>query len=187
MQYLQSLLWAMFGDIIVSWNQGIKRSSSDTNISTEKCINSTSICHVLMTSFDTSFDSKDMLLRPWLFHDDQLTSGHLDGGTFSSFFKDRIYIRHALMIFQMWNDAWNKLQFKICHTARGSVAYLDKHSTLDPVMVSAVISIPTVGNFLKLFKPPDVNFGLKCKCMWSYREKLVCGNHKALRWPFPEH
>ena len=44
------------------------------------------------------------------------------------------------------------------------MAYLDKHSTLDPVMVSVVSSIPTGGNFLNFFKPLDVNFGLKCKC-----------------------
>ena len=68
------------------------------------------------------------------------------------------------MIFQMWNGAWNKLQFEVCHVAHGSVAYLDKHSTLDPVMVSVVNSNPTGGNFLNFFKPLDVNFGLKCKC-----------------------
>ena len=44
------------------------------------------------------------------------------------------------------------------------MAYLDKHSTLDPVMVSVVSSIPTGGKFLKLLKYFDVNFGLKCKC-----------------------
>ena len=44
------------------------------------------------------------------------------------------------------------------------MAYLDKHSTLDPVMVSVVSSNPTGGNFLKFFKPLDVNFSLKCKC-----------------------
>ena len=68
------------------------------------------------------------------------------------------------MIFQMWNGAWNKLQFKVCQVAHGSVAHLDKHSTLDPVMVSVVSSIPARGNFLKFFKPLDKNFGLKCKC-----------------------
>ena len=47
--------------------------------------------------------------------------------------------------------------------AHGSVAYLDKHSTLDPVMVSVVSSNPTEGNFLKFFKPLDANFGFKCK------------------------
>ena len=41
---------------------------------------------------------------------------------------------------------------------------MHKHSTLDPVMVSIVSSAPTGGNFLKFFKPLDVNFGLKCKC-----------------------
>ena len=66
--------------------------------------------------------------------------------------------------FQMWNGAWNKLQFKVCQVAHGSVAYLDKHSTLDPVMVSVVSSNPTGGNFLKFFKLLDVNSGLKCKC-----------------------
>ena len=43
------------------------------------------------------------------------------------------------------------------------MAYLDKHSTLDPVMVSVVRSIPARGNLLKFFKPLDVSFGLKCK------------------------
>ena len=57
------------------------------------------------------------------------------------------------MIFHIWNSAWNKLQFKVCQLARGSVAYLDKHSTLDPVMVSVVSSNPleaTFWNFLNL-------------------------------------
>ena len=46
-----------------------------------------------------------------------------------------------------------------------SVAYLDKHSTLDTVMVSVVGSIPTGGNFLlKPFETLNVNSGLKCKC-----------------------
>ena len=62
------------------------------------------------------------------------------------------------MIFQMCNGAWNKLQFKDCQAAQVSVAYLDKHSTLDPVMVTVVSSIPTGGNFLKFFKPLDVYF-----------------------------
>ena len=62
----------------------------------------------------------------------------------------------------MWNGALNKLQLKICQT-HVSVAYLDKHSSLDPVMVSVVSSILTGGNFLlKIFKPLDVNSGLKC-------------------------
>ena len=47
------------------------------------------------------------------------------------------------MIFQMWNDAWNKLQFKVSQVAQASVVSLDKHSTLDPVMVSVVSSIPS--------------------------------------------
>ena len=55
-------------------------------------------------------------------------------------------------------------QNKVCEVVHASVAYLDKHSTLDPVMVSLVSLIPTGGNFLKFFKPFDVNFGLKCKC-----------------------
>ena len=70
------------------------------------------------------------------------------------------------MIFQMWNGAWNKLQFNVCQVAQAFVAYLDKHSTFDPVMVSVVSSIPVEeGNFLlKFFEPLDVNSGLKCKC-----------------------
>ena len=77
------------------------------------------------------------------------------------------------MIFQMWNGAWNKLQFKVCQIAHGSVAYLDKHSTLDPVMVSVVSSNPTEGNFLKFFKPLDVNFGLKCKCDLTVKNSIL--------------
>ena len=65
----------------------------------------------------------------------------------------------------MWNSEWNKLQFKVCQVAHASVAYVDKHSTLDLVMVSVVSSIPTGGNFLlNFFVPLDVNSGLKCKC-----------------------
>ena len=57
------------------------------------------------------------------------------------------------------------MQFKVCQVAHISLAYLDKHSTLDPVMVSVVTSIPTGGNFLlKFFKSLDVDSGLKCKC-----------------------
>ena len=48
--------------------------------------------------------------------------------------------------------------------AQVSVAYLDKHSTLDPVMVSVVSSIPRGKFLLKLFEILDVNSGLKCKC-----------------------
>ena len=44
---------------------------------------------------------------------------------------------------------------KVCEVADVSVAYLDKHSTSDPVMVSFVGSIPSEGNFfLKLFETP---------------------------------
>ena len=42
------------------------------------------------------------------------------------------------MIFQMWNGPWNKQT----QVAQASVAYLDKHSTLDPLMISAMSSIP---------------------------------------------
>ena len=54
------------------------------------------------------------------------------------------------------------------------MAYLDKHSTLDLVMVSIVSSIPSGGrqHFANFLKPLDVNSGLKCKCD-PYREKLV--------------
>ena len=55
------------------------------------------------------------------------------------------------MIFQMWSGAWNKLQFKVCEEAHGSVAYLDMHSTLDLVMVSVVSSNRTGGNFFEIF------------------------------------
>ena len=47
--------------------------------------------------------------------------------------------------------------------ADACLAYLDKHLTLDPVMVSVVSSIPTIANFLKFFKCLNVYFGLKCK------------------------
>ena len=50
--------------------------------------------------------------------------------------------------------------------------YLDKHSTLDPVMVSVVSSIPIGGNILN-FKPLDVNFGLKCKFDLILKKSLV--------------
>ena len=50
------------------------------------------------------------------------------------------------MIFQMWNGAWNKLQFKVCQAVQAYVAYLDNRSTLDPVMVSVVSSIPSEGS-----------------------------------------
>ena len=76
------------------------------------------------------------------------------------------------MIFQMWST-WNKLQFKVCQLAHGSVTYLNKHSTLDSVMVSVVSSIPARGNLLKFFKPLDVNFGLKCKCDLIVKNSIV--------------
>ena len=41
-------------------------------------------------------------------------------------------------------------------SAHVSVAYLDKHSTLDPVMVSVVGSDPTGGNFLLDFLKPSM-------------------------------
>ena len=46
------------------------------------------------------------------------------------------------------------------------MAYLDKHSTLDLVMVSVASSNPSEGRqlFAEFFKPLDVNSGLKCKC-----------------------
>ena len=69
-----------------------------------------------------------------------------------------------------------KLQFEVCQIAHGSVAYLDKHSTLDPVMVSVVSSNPTGSNLLNFFKSLDVYFGLKCKC------DLIMKNSIALQW-----
>ena len=38
--------------------------------------------------------------------------------------------------------------FKVCQVAQAAVAYLDKHSTLDPVIVSVVSSIPSGGRQL---------------------------------------
>ena len=67
------------------------------------------------------------------------------------------------MIFKIWKGAWNKLQFKICQAAQASVAYLDKHSTLDLVMVSVVSSIPSAGRRLvtEHFQTFWCNFKLK--------------------------
>ena len=66
---------------------------------------------------------------------------------------------------------------KVCQVAHGSVAYLDKHSTLDPVMVSVVNSIPVRGNLLNFFKPLDVNFGLKCKCDLIVKNSIATNGH----------
>ena len=55
------------------------------------------------------------------------------------------------------NVKWYMKQTSVkCQVAHVSVAYLDKHSTLDPVMVSVVGSIPTGDYFLlKLFWNPS--------------------------------
>ena len=65
------------------------------------------------------------------------------------------------MIFQMWNGAWNKLQFKVCQVAQASVAYLDKHATLDQALG---VQFPVEGGniLLKFFKSLDANSNLKC-------------------------
>ena len=42
----------------------------------------------------------------------------------------------------------NKLHFKVGQVAQATVAYLDKHSTLDLEIVSAVSSIPSGGRQL---------------------------------------
>ena len=64
--------------------------------------------------------------------------------------------------FKMWNGTWNKLQLKVCQVAQASLAYLDKHLTLDPVMINVVSLIPPGGNFLlKFLKHLDANSGLK--------------------------
>ena len=64
--------------------------------------------------------------------------------------------------------------FQNCQVAHASPAYLDKHSTLDPVMVSAVSSIPIGGNFLlTFFKPLGVDSGLKCKCDFIVKNSNV--------------
>ena len=52
------------------------------------------------------------------------------------------------MNFQVWNGARNKLQFKVCPVAQASMAYLDKHSTTDPMMVSVESSIRSGGKQL---------------------------------------
>ena len=72
--------------------------------------------------------------------------------------KIKFYILRQNLHQTCFNDFSNvkwcmkKLQFKVCQVAHGSVAYLDKHSTLDPVMASVVSSNPTGGNFLNFFK-----------------------------------
>ena len=43
---------------------------------------------------------------------------------------------------------WCMKQTSVCQAAQASVAYLDKHSTLDPVMVSVVSSISSEGGQL---------------------------------------
>ena len=69
----------------------------------------------------------------------------------------------------------------MCQVAHASLAYLDKHSTLDPldpVMVSVVSSIPTGGNFLlKVFKPHDIILGLNVIVILS-RKTLLTSLHK---------
>ena len=79
------------------------------------------------------------------------------------------------MIFQMWNGAWSKLQFKVCQVAQASVAYLDKRSTLDPVMVSVVSSIPSGGrqNFANFFKSLHVNSDSNCKINLIMKNSIV--------------
>ena len=50
---------------------------------------------------------------------------------------------------QMWNGAWNKLQFKVCQIQWWSVLW---------------VLFPLKATFKKKFKPLHVNFSLKCKC-----------------------
>ena len=45
--------------------------------------------------------------------------------------------------------------------------------SIQPVMVSVVSSNPTGGDFLKFFKPLDVNFCLKCKCDLIVKNSIV--------------
>ena len=59
-------------------------------------------------------------------------------------------------------------------SAHASVACLDKHSTLDPMMVSVMSSISTGDIFLlNFFKLLDVNSGLKCKCDLIVKNSLA--------------
>ena len=58
------------------------------------------------------------------------------------------------------------------------MTHLDKHSTLDPVIVSVVSSLPTGGNFLlNFFKTLDVHSGLKCKCDLIVKNSTVSVNY----------
>ena len=85
--------------------------------------------------------------------------------------------------FKMWNGAWNKLQLKVCQVADASMAHLDKHLTLDLVMISVVCSIPTGGNLLlKYFKPLGVNLGLKCKCDFIMKNSIVLTINSDKPW-----
>ena len=59
-----------------------------------------------------------------------------------------------------------QIQFKVSQVAQAFGAYLDEHSTLDLVMVSAVSSIPSGErqHFAKAFQPFSISSSLKCKC-----------------------
>ena len=113
--------------------------------------------------------------RPWT----QNFSGQYIRASKPQIYKIKFYIlrqnqcQTCFNDFPMSNGAWNKLQFKVCQVAQASVTYLDKHSTLDPVMVSVVSSMPTGRRqlFAKIFYTLWCKFRLNME-MWSYREKL---------------
>ena len=66
------------------------------------------------------------------------------------------------MIFQMWKVAWNKLQFKVYQALCASVAYEDKHSTLDPVITGRI------------------QFGVLTSCQWL--NEVLTGSQPFTQW-----
>ena len=64
---------------------------------------------------------------------------------------------------------------------------LDKHSSLDLVMVSVVSSNPSGGRqfLLKYFKPLDVNSDLKCKCDLIMKNSNMfskLASYRGMKW-----
>ena len=83
-----------------------------------------------------------------------------------------------LQLFWKWFKSkmcgtWNKLQLKVFQVAHVYLAHL--HSTLDPVLVGAVGSIPTTGNFnfcWNFLKPLDVNSSINVNVIVSWTSRI---------------
>ena len=92
-------------------------------------------------------------------------------------FYDRIYMRLALMILeiiQVQNVKCYMKQTKGLSSSIISLNHMDKHSTLGPLMVSVVGSIPTRCNFLlKHLKTPRPLSLLKCKCDLTAKTQML--------------